>query len=480
MTFRIALVGAIAVLLAACTTAPPVRVVPADAAQQACLEWFARLDDAMWRAGVADAQEARIPGYPHLRVNRFLAALAHDGRVDDARFARDAWPALRALDRAARAAELGNLPPAALAELGTTRADAVLQTEACASGALSRLHPSRTALSVPDDYSDAQRLLGAYAVARYPFTEGVQRQLADVRAAFARPLVPPVGGKVARYAVPEANGQGHSAQGTLAALLEQHQPVFEKEITQDDDLPGALVWDAALSSPAVQRDQPAVYRHVAYARYRGATLTQLVYTVWFGARPANGAGDWLAGHLDGLIWRVTLDAKGEALIYDTIHPCGCYHTFFPTPRATPMAAPPDEPEWAFVPQVLGRSRADERVMLRIATRTHFLERVTFAPRGEAEHGAVALRVLPQDSLRALPVLGLGAATASSAATHSAYGPDGLVPGTERAERFFFWPMGIASAGQMRQWGRHATAFVGRRHFDDADLLEKRFILDLDE
>jgi hypothetical protein len=39
-------------------------------------------------------------------------------------------------------------------------------------------------------------------------------------------------------------------------------------------------------------------------------------------------------------------------------------------------------------------------------------------------------------------------------------------------------MGIASAGAMRQWGRHATAFVGRRHFDDADLFEKRFVFDL--
>jgi len=27
---------------------------------------------------------------------------------------------------------------------------------------------------------------------------------------------------------------------------------------------------------------------------------------------------------------------------------------------------------------------------------------------------------------------------------------------------------------MRQWGRHATAFVGKRHFDDADLFERRF------
>ena len=37
---------------------------------------------------------------------------------------------------------------------------------------------------------------------------------------------------------------------------------------------------------------------------------------------------------------------------------------------------------------------------------------------------------------------------------------------------------ILAAGAMRQWGRQATAFVGRRHFDDADLFEKRFRFDL--
>ena len=59
---------------------------------------------------------------------------------------------------------------------------------------------------------------------------------------------------------------------------------------------------------------------------------------------------------------------------------------------------------------------------------------------------------------------------------SLFDPDGVVRGTERAERFLFWPMGIANAGAMRQWGRHATAFIGRRHFDDADLIERRFDL----
>jgi hypothetical protein len=27
---------------------------------------------------------------------------------------------------------------------------------------------------------------------------------------------------------------------------------------------------------------------------------------------------------------------------------------------------------------------------------------------------------------------------------------------------------------MRQWGRHATAFIGRAHFDDPHLLERYF------
>jgi hypothetical protein len=30
---------------------------------------------------------------------------------------------------------------------------------------------------------------------------------------------------------------------------------------------------------------------------------------------------------------------------------------------------------------------------------------------------------------------------------------------------------------MRQWGRHATAFIGRRHFDEPWLLERYFEID---
>ena len=57
------------------------------------------------------------------------------------------------------------------------------------------------------------------------------------------------------------------------------------------------------------------------------------------------------------------------------------------------------------------------------------------------HGA-AYRLAGDDALRALPT--------SDGGTRSAFGPDGIVPGTERAERLLFWPMGIDNPGAMRQ------------------------------
>jgi hypothetical protein len=59
-------------------------------------------------------------------------------------------------------------------------------------------------------------------------------------------------------------------------------------------------------------------------------------------------------------------------------------------------------------------------------------------------------------------------------TAKLFGPNGIVAGTERAERYALWVSGIESPGAMRQWGRHATAFVGRRHFDEPFLLERYF------
>jgi hypothetical protein len=141
--------------------------------------------------------------------------------------------------------------------------------------------------------------------------------------------------------------------------------------------------------------------------------------------------------------------------------------FFPTPRATPRPAPEPDEEWAFVPATLPRVAPGERPRLRLASATHALEGVALVRGADS---LVRYELRDYDELRSLRRLDGG--------HRSAFGPEGLVAGSERPERFLFWPMGIASAGAMRQWGRHATAFVGRRHFDDADLVARRFELDL--
>ncbi|MEI6546857.1 MAG: hypothetical protein WCN85_07570, partial [Burkholderiales bacterium] len=111
-----------------------------------------------------------------------------------------------------------------------------------------------------------------------------------------------------------------------------------------------------------------------------------------------------------------------------------------------------------------------RVRIRISAGAHMLEGIDSID-SLAGHGVDSTpepyALLADDLLRSLAL--------PSGGRRSLYDPRGFVPGTERAEAWLFWPMGISEAGSMRQWGHHATAFVGRRHFDDADLLDRRFV-----
>jgi hypothetical protein len=451
-----------------------------------CAQWYRALDAEIDAAGVRDAQYTRVPGFPHLRVDRLLAALRSRAAQSD--------PALRAfaerlveLDLESRRYEIQNLSTLNESVRGQTLRRArdcgkLLSDADLASG------EARAALlaaaRVPDDYSTARRVLGLYSLTKIPFAAGVRRWERKTLDAFQRepdPAVnrvryaPPAAAPLPRNAVAgllgraafDALGQPALSARELDRLAAAYAPSFEVEIGADYDRFGWLRWRRGSSVPQVDAAEPAVYVQAAYTRYRGQVLLQLVYTMWFPERPRRGAVDILAGRLDGVVWRVTLAPDGEPLVYDSMHACGCFHLFFPTPRATPRPAPDPLEEWAFVPQALPRVGEGERPVLTIASGTHYVKRVGLV-RGPDSIVRYAFR--SYDELRSMPrAMGDHA---------SAFGPDGLIAGTERLERFLFWPMGIASSGAMRQWGRHATAFVGRRHFDDADLFERRFEFDL--
>ena len=470
------------------STAPQVRE---------CADWYRLLDERVASAGVRDAQDAPVAGFPYLRVSRLLAALRPVAAASPAALHALAERML-ALDLEARRYEMMNLSAGQLPGLRDASDSpgmrlALQRTREC--GRLLRdidlAKPEmRDALlrraEVPDDYRMADRIVGLYWLTRLAVAAGVRRYEEETRAAFRRELPVPGGAGVVRHAPQPGDplsraqvaalleraarnplGIPEPSEEELPSLLAGYAPSFEVEIKGDFDRFGALRWLRDADSPAVDGAQLAAYGHAAWTLYDGKVLLQLVYTLWFPERPPQREGDLLSGKLDGITWRVTLAPDGEPLLYDTIHPCGCYHQFFPTPRAAALPVPAGPEEWMFSPQSLPRIAEGERPLLRIASGTHYVERVAVVS-GTDSLARYELR--PYGELRSMFRL--------SGGRSSAFGQDGLVPGTARAERYVLWPMGIESAGAMRQWGRQATAFVGRRHFDDADLLEQRFRFDL--
>ncbi|MBI3714658.1 MAG: hypothetical protein HY255_01540 [Betaproteobacteria bacterium] len=472
--------------LTGCVTSPAPSGDARDATAQSCATWFAGLDDAVDRAGVRDAEAHRLPGFPYLRSDRLLASLGAGAAEEDRKYS-DWLAALRELDRRGRAVEAYNLPAGFRAALQMRDATMIMdRSEQCAQAVLPTIAAERTAIvaaaAVPDDYSSLARAIGLYLLTSSPFYSGVVRWQEETHEAFRRaadPAVPQprsirfqpqdaapdaaVIARLLREAPRDALGLAHYADGAADVLLAAFAPTLEIDAMSNDDLPGTI-FRKVNGVVTVDTARPAAYQRIAQTRIDGRAYTQLVYTFWFANRPPSQTFDLLAGQLDAVVIRITIDGDGVPLMVDSIHACGCFHQFFPSSRMIPRAAPTERIEWAFVPVTLPKLAAGTRLMVRVASGSHSLMRITAADAGEAR----LYRLLDEASLRTLPTTDGG--------SKSLYGPDGLVAGSERGERFLFWPMGINSVGAMRQWGHHATAFVGRRHFDDADLLEKRFQL----
>jgi hypothetical protein len=457
-----------------------------------CEQMFAAVDRAVAQAGVADGGAARIQGLPYLRVDRLLASFAEEAAGAE-QFG--AWvERMRALDRTARKAELANLPAADRARLARSRpADGIAaELDRCANllsvrdlATERQRDVLRGRARVPDDYDTWKRVVGLYWVTRIPFASGVRDYQTRAQATFERPLQELAArGSLVIYSPAEAGAMPPGEVETILArarrnplgipeplgsdadrLFALFAPVWIVDEHDENDRIGALVLGEDRRA-RVDTVRPMVYRRIAYTRYHDQVLLQLVYSVWLPARPKTSGLDLLGGHLDGVIWRVTLGPQGTPLVYDSIHNCGCYHQFFPTPRAELLPPQDTLDEQAFVPQRLPAVAAGDRVAVRLEAGTHYIQRVLVS----SDAGGVGYAFAADDGLRSLPD--------SAGGGRSAFRPDGIVPGSERGERYLFWPMGVREPGAMRQWGRHATAFVGRRHFDDARLIERYFTLRL--
>lgn len=397
----------------------------------------------------------------------------------------EAWlNRLAVLDEDARVIELDSLPDRVRRDLASNIGEggSIARRLSDCSASLRRdlrqdpaaLNRLRARAVVPEDYVTAYRVFGLYPLTALAVQRGVRRWHAETYALFARdPADLPVAGALRRFVPPEpetaavslplprdALGIPQPSPEVLNRLFARHAPIWEIDVAGDYDLPGTPLWREG-RRPSVDPTAPVTFRYVSFTRWRGEALLQLNYLIWFSRRPRDSTLGLYGGDLDGVIWRVTLDGSGTPLLYDSIHACGCYHQFFPGPALQVKSSGGVYSEAPLVPQAAPAPGAGERVVVRLDSGRHYIQRV-YADKG----GGTAYAWRDYRALYGSPMVG--------GAPRSLFGAHGIVPGSERRERWLLWPTGVRSPGAMRERGHHATAFVGRRHFDDAHLIDALF------
>jgi len=431
-----------------------------------CETGFFALQQALKRAGIHDAQAKTLPGYPHLGVNRWLAFLQQQAVTVPQ---QQQWIRLATAKAWRDQTLLALRLPEDNATFTPQAAHSLLK--ACLPVLAARTDFSTLPQAqIPDSYATWLRVTGLYPLTAWLATGSINDYHQEMTARFREPapqprqqFAPPVGASapVAPNAV--ASNPLHIPlpdNQQLQALMQHYAPVLAVADTQAWNLPGRVELDDA-HAPVINTAEPVTYTWQSWTHFRGQHLLQLNYQFWFSQRPKNGWLDSYAGTLDGLIWRVTLKPDGQVLFYDSIHPCGCYHKIYPVdPTLTLAQIKGDKP--VLYSERVADAR-DQRLALLLEPNTHYLVRVTRVDDGLPTS---PYSLADADTLRALPL--------PDGSAGSLFNAGGLVPISKRGERFFLWPMGVPSAGAMRQPGEHAVAFKGRRHFDEPTLAETLF------
>lgn len=469
---------AVVLLSAGCRSWTPQYDTSTDVRGPAeCIDQAKQFREAVRQAAVTNAQTQALPDLPFLHINRFLAALAKDIRNGEQQ--RHWVGLLAALGEETRVSENANLAQpwstAALMQLADC-ARAFANSPSHTGARVELVAAVRANSPVKDAYIDAYRWLGLYALMRPVYDIQIRQLHAAERAAFGdgrslatsrsfepatrRPALSPA--TVARWLTTakaaDPLGLPKPSDTQLQRLFARHAPRLVVDYDDTNDAIATPFWQAG--ELGFDTARPTVYTLVSHTRIGGQNLLQLNYVFWFSERKPTTFPDFYAGQVDGLTWRVTLDHDGEVLLYDSIHNCGCYHKMFRVSDRLQLRKDPlsKEPKTIYD---LTDLDPDLPATVHLQSNTHFivgLDNVaTITPQGYA--------LVPYQALTMLP---------SEGATRSLFDASGLVPGSQRLERYTLWPTGVEDVGAMRQWGTHAIGFIDRQHFDDPQLLANYF------
>ena len=237
-----------------------------------CARELARVDELIQKFAVGDAQSARIAGYPYLRANRLLSSSLKPA-PDTARF--DDWvKGLRTLDREARQFEVANLPSTIRGDINPQYLDECAQQ--LASSDLPDANAQqmlRDAVVTPDAYRLEHRILGLYPLTAIPFELGIRRWQDQLEEMLSVPLAEiPIQGALVRYGPADpgelltteqvgqiiersrANSMGipYPDPDDMARLFTTFAPIWEVDVSTEDDRIGTPYWPRDANSPAIK------------------------------------------------------------------------------------------------------------------------------------------------------------------------------------------------------------------------------------
>lgn len=446
-----------------------------------CQQLWQDLEEVIHANQVADSRALRIEGFPYLRSTRYLQALAD----------RAASPAaqgyvleeMRRLDLATRALELSRIPAHVFAAFDRPALSEELA--ACSRGFLAadNLRPHffdqvRGGMDLDRDYSLWLRSVGLYPLTSLVVDFFAEGAMAEMVAELRSPVDQAAAKNLLTF---RPSGIGSATLPNLDELLgrSRRNPLLSLEIAQEDlaalanrFAPLLTIADGAPHDRfgrivrlqgqfAVDGSDPVVYYYFSQTFVQGIPALQINYVLWFAER-AQPAPWFEQGTLDGLIVRVTLNWQGQPIFVDVAFQCGCYHFVLFDDNLVSGKLPEAKAFQPFVGGTLPELQAGERLQFSIKSGWHQIGQVS-----------TALPGLRQPTYQLLPYEGLEYFVDGDEVV-SLFGTQGRVPGTNRLERFFLFPMGIPEVGAMRQRGRQPITLIGRAYLDDPYLFDNAF------
>lgn len=458
-------------------------------AEPECTEFLEELDATVARAGVRDASSHAIPGFPHLRTSRFLSALGPRLRGQEA---HRAWvEEMVRLGLSARKKEIYNLPDkwakSLLQQYDGDRQALYERARECSQRILAQVGTASlprllAEAAVPDEYSFVQSALGLYPLAALPVALLTLKARGSMEAYFRLSLEQlPVEGILVALAPPRAFSLSegeirellHRSRAHLLGvpILDQESewklatalaPVFLQDVATPRDRFGRVHW--MKGRVRVERKKPAVYYYLSTAFLKGNPVIQINYVIWYPQRGGRNTPWFERGSMDGLTVRLTLDQDGQLAVADMMNNCGCYHSFWPRQDLVQGPRPGLPGLGPFAPGFLPVLFHGDRLGVRVSSGRHQVQGL-FAAAQQPDQTPYEL--IPYEILEALP--------RDEESTESVFDAHGILKGSERAEQFLLFSMGIPRIGSMRQRGHHAIDFFDRVHFDDPDLLDRSFV-----